>query len=198
MLRTIQSYLCDQVWPRRYSFFHAEFWLAFVGALALALFASSWGLANTKVGEALTAVLAYAAVAFGFCLAGLTVALTLPSESFSRTLASKTPPDHMIEKSGRIPNAYSDLLFVFSWTAVAHWGVIFFGFVELVACGYGGALVSDPFTIGSRLRLAVLGFLVLYAVFQFLITLITLSQVGNTYVDHLRTPKGDKVPRAGR
>jgi hypothetical protein len=192
MVRTIRSYISDQVWPRRYSFLGAEFWLAAAGALALAFFASSWGLADTKVGQAITAVLAYAAVAFGFCLAGLTVALTLPSEGFSRRLASTAPPTHMVEKSGRVPNAYSDLLFVFSWTAIAHWAVIFFGFFELVACGFGGALVEDPFCIASRVRLGVLGFLVLYAVFQFLITLITLSQVGNRYIDYLRASDGGR------
>lgn len=186
MLATINSYLRDQVWPRRATFRGTEFWLAVGGAVLLALFASNWGIADTKVGEALTVVLAYAAVAFGFCLAGLTVALTLPSESFAKELATKEPSEKMVKESGRMPNAYSDLLFVFSWTAVAHWAVIVFGLVELVACGYGGALVETPYDLPARIRLGLLTFLVLYAVFQFLITLITLSQVGNRYIEHLR------------
>jgi hypothetical protein len=90
-----------------------------------------------------------------------------------------------------LPSGYSDLLFVFSWTAVVHWAVIVFGLVELVACDYGGALVETPYDLLARLRLGLLTFLVLYAVFQFLITLITLSQVGNRYIEHLRDRAGE-------
>jgi hypothetical protein len=187
MLRTIHSYLTTEVWPRRKDVVGgSELWLAVGGALMLSLFASKWGIAATKVGELVTVALAYAAVAFGFCLAGLTVALTLPNDGFVRDLATKAPSEAQIKRKGRVPNAYSDLLFVFSWTAIAHWIVIVVGLLVLVEAGYDTQLICGHFNLDEKIRLALLAFFLLYAVFQFLITLITLSQVGNRYIDHLR------------
>jgi hypothetical protein len=187
MLKTIRSYIRDEVWPRRREILRGDqLWLALLGSVVVVLFASRWGLAQTQVGELVTVVLAYAAVAFGFCLAGLTVALTLPNAEFVKKLATAEPTQRQFQRAGRVPVAYSDLLFVFSWTAVAHWAVIVCGLVELVGCGYGAQLIGDSYGPAERVRLGLLTFLVLYAVFQFLITLITLSQVGNRYVDHLK------------
>ncbi|HEY6730104.1 MAG TPA: hypothetical protein VI039_03670 [Solirubrobacterales bacterium] len=187
MLRTIYSYLSSEVWPRRRDIVRgSELWIALAGALLLAHCASGWGIANTQVGEVVTVALAYAAVAFGFCLAGLTVALTLPNDGFVRELATKEPSAAQVKRKGRVPNAYSDLIFVFSWTAVAHWVVIVVGLLVLIEAGYGTRLVFGDFGLDEKIRLGLLSFFLLYAVFQFLITLITLSQVGNRYIDHLR------------
>jgi hypothetical protein len=161
---------------------------------AVAVFASHWGIATSTVGDILTVVLAYAAVAFGFCLAGLTVALTLPDEKFVHKLATMEPSERQVIKKSRAVNAYSDLLFVFSWTAVAHWLVISFGLFLLVACGAEHKLVAGSYGLNERLTLGVFSFFVVYALCQFLITLITLSQVGNHYVGEL---KSRSVPSHG-
>lgn len=187
MLRTIHSYFSKEVWPRRREILRgSELWIALIGALLLSHCAPNWGIASTQVGEVVTVALAYAAVAFGFCLAGLTVALTLPNDGFVRDLATKKPSEAQIKRKGRDANPYSDLLFVFSWTAIAHWLVIVIGLLVLVEAGYSSQLVCGDFGLDERVRLGILSFFLLYAVFQFLITLITLSQVGNRYVDHLR------------
>jgi hypothetical protein len=192
MLRTLRSYLRSEVGPRKKEIARgSQVWLALVAASAVALFACNWGISATTIGAVVTVALAYAAVAFGFCLAGLTVALTLPNERFVKDLATRKPSQQQVERKGRVANAYSDLLFVFSWTAVAHWAIIVFGLNLLVGCGYSTELIGDSYDLGERIRLGLLTFFILYALFQFLITVITLSQVGNRYIDHLRGPKDE-------
>jgi hypothetical protein len=196
LIRTIDSYLRDQVYPRRTELIRdGQLWIAVILGGSVAVFASDWGIANSTVGDILTVVLAYAAVAFGFCLAGLTVALTLPDEKFVYRLATMEPSEHQMANKRRVANAYSDLLFVFSWTAIAHWLVICFGVFILVACGSEHKLVAGSYGPNERLLLGILSFLVVYALSQFLITLITLSQVGNRYVGEL---KSRSAPDSGR
>jgi hypothetical protein len=59
------------------------------------------------VGDVTTGLIAYAAIALGFCVAGLTISLTLPDRDFASQLA-------FCKEKGEPTNAYSDLLFVFS------------------------------------------------------------------------------------
>jgi hypothetical protein len=187
MLRAAASYYRQEVKPRRRELLGGS---ELVMATGIAVFFVMWGpglaIASTKLGDLLTVVMAYAAVAFGFCLAGLTVALTLPDREFTTLLATKEPTSKRLRKKQRPANAYSDLLFVFSWTAVAHWLVIVVSLVLLVACGFDAKLIEAPASLAARLRGGVLSFTMAYAVVQFLVTLITLSQVGNRYVDGIK------------
>ena len=82
-------------------------------------YAQGTAFSKVKVGEITGALLTYVAIAVGFALAGLTLALTLPDRGFARLLADKVLP-----KLPSKPNAYSDLLFVFSWTGLLLWMVI--------------------------------------------------------------------------
>jgi hypothetical protein len=66
------------------------FWLSAVAGVVVGLLAPHFA-SDTKLGDALTIVLAYAAIAFGFSVAGLTVALTLPDEDFVHDLATREP-----------------------------------------------------------------------------------------------------------
>src|SRR5205814_1101414 len=80
-------------------------------------------------------------------------------------------------------DAYSELIFVFSWTAFVHWIVVCMSVVLV--------LIVDPqqqaFTIQRyRLRSGIVTGLSIYAFLQFLVTLITLAQVGATYLKHLQ------------
>jgi hypothetical protein len=110
--------------------------------------------------------------------------LTIPDAQFARELATATPPAQGFKHTRRKPNAYADLLFVFSWTAVAHWVVILAGLVALLTRGFDRALAHGD--LATRATDALLAFVVAYAALQFLITLITLAQVGNTYITRLK------------
>src|SRR3954454_20199243 len=141
MFKAIRSYLDEEVRPRsRQILRSSQFWIATLIAVSFAFFGADFAIATATVGQFVTVVLAYAAVAFGFCLAGLTVALTLPDASFVHHLATKKPSIEQVEKRGYVPNAYSDPLFVFSWTAIAHWLVIAAGLVLLTWLGYAAPL----------------------------------------------------------
>jgi hypothetical protein len=133
------------------------------------------------VNEFVTASAAYDAIALGFCVAGMTIALTLPNPDLMRRMARK-------EIKGVYGNALSGLLFVFSWTALMHWIAIV---LLLAALMFGGSDKSLLGTDASALRRWLVGGLVsfnLYCLLQFLITVVTLSQVGNAYIDDLRKP----------
>jgi hypothetical protein len=67
-------------------------------------------------------LIAYASIALGFCIAGLTISLTFPDAKFTA---------RMSELSGKT-SPYSDLLFVFSWTAIAHWCAVVAMFVVIL------------------------------------------------------------------
>jgi hypothetical protein len=133
---------------------------------------------NPKVGDLTTGLIAYTAIALGFCVAGLTISLTLPDQDFVTNLA-------LPMKSGEKTNAFSDLLFVFSWTAIAHW-------IALVAL-FGSALFVESQSAlllagYSTLRLATVSIIACvctYCLCQFFITLVTLSQIGRVYIQHL-------------
>src|SRR4051794_24654712 len=88
MIRTFLGYAREQIRPRwREIATEPECLLAMGLGLAGAIWGDRLTVADSKVGDVVTVVLAYAAVAFGFCLAGLTVAMTLPDERFAVTLA---------------------------------------------------------------------------------------------------------------
>jgi hypothetical protein len=196
MVRTAWTYLAEQVRPRwREIVTEPEWWLAVAVALVGALWGHRLALGDSKIGDVLTAVLAYAAVAFGFCLAGLTVALTLPDQRFAVSLAkleAQTPLKgfarwRRTKGEAFTESAYGKLLFVFSWTAALHWVVIVLAFVLLAARGYDAALIPDDASWWTRGITSMLALFLIYAGMQFLVTLITLSQVGNAYIDDLRS-----------
>jgi hypothetical protein len=133
---------------------------------------------SPKIGDLATGLIAYASIALGFCVAGLTISLTLPDQDFATKLAC-------LKKHDEPTNAYSDLLFVFSWTAIAHW----FALIVLFALTLFAESTSPLLPAGhSHLRgwvVALIAGVCTYCLCQFLITLITLSQVGNVYIKHL-------------
>jgi hypothetical protein len=88
MFRTLGRYVRREAFPRRVEILRGgEFWIAAIAGIIVALLAPHFA-SDTKLGDALTIVLAYAAIAFGFSVAGLTVALTLPDAEFVRELAT--------------------------------------------------------------------------------------------------------------
>ena len=171
----------------------AELWVALTLSILFAIYGHRVGVGGAKVGEVATVALAYAAVAFGFSLAGLTLALTLPDADFANELATtiKGEPRSAIRRFTRKfesdqADAYSELLFIFSWTAIAHWLTVVVSFAFLIKFGFDDVLVPVHASVAHRVAIGIWAFVATYAVSLFLVTLITLSQVGQVYIRRLR------------
>lgn len=179
MVRPLFQYFRDDGVPRlRKIFISPESLVAIVVAVAFLKWGDRMFSQSPKIADVTTGLIAYAAIALGFCVAGLTISLTLPDQDFATKLAC-------LKDSDEPTNAYSDLLFVFSWTAIAHWLAL----IVLFALTLFVEGSSPLLPIGhSRLRgvwIAATAGICAYCLCQFLITLITLSQVGNIYIRHL-------------
>ena len=149
---------------------------------AIGIWGGDMALASLDTDKLVAAVLAYAALALGFCLAGLTIALTLPDRSFAEFLADF----ERIPEAQGARNAFSELIFVFSWTATAHWMVIVISLVTLVTQGSGDVpTFSGDCSVGAVL-VALLAGMLTYALAQFLVTVLTLSEVGRVYISWVR------------
>lgn len=179
MVRPLFQYFRDEGIPRLWNIVVSpESLIAVLVAGAFLKWGGHFFSQAPKIGDLTTGLIAYAAIALGFCVAGLTISLTLPDQDFAAKLA--------VLKNGEEPtNAYSDLLFVFSWTAIAHW----FALIVLFTLTLFAEGTSPLLPVGhSHLRgwvISLIACICTYCLCQFLITLITLSQVGNIYIKHL-------------
>ena len=83
MIGAIQQYVREEALPRWHRILVQP---QIFGAVALAWltykYGVKWPLAGLKMSDATTMLLTYAAIAFGFCIAGMALVLTLPNESF--------------------------------------------------------------------------------------------------------------------
>jgi hypothetical protein len=111
----------------------------------------------------------------GFCLAGLTIVLTVPDREFIEQLVSH-------KREGSRFDSYSGLLFVFSWTAIVHWIAIVSTVIVFLRYGTQSEFLSMAATAKHRLVVGVFTLINVYGLFQFLIMLATLTQVGSLYV----------------
>src|ERR1035438_3248826 len=108
MLKPLAQYVRDETVPRcraiilSWEVLISVFVVAFFLTFGAALFAT-----YPKVSDLTTGLIAYSSIALGFCVAGLTISLTLPEPGFAAHLAAPKP--------GKKKTAYSNLLFVFSW-----------------------------------------------------------------------------------
>jgi hypothetical protein len=176
MITSLVSYARKQVVPRWKGIIVSG---DFVIALAAGVLGGLWGTSvvpsTTTAVNIAVALLTYSAVAFGFSLAGLTLVLTLPNEDFVKLLCATRSPK-------RKHDSYADLLFIFSWNATVHWAILVLSIVLL--------LVTNPqepaFSVTHRIRTGIVAAVSVYALLQFLVTLITLTQVGSVYILHLR------------
>jgi hypothetical protein len=156
----------------------------FVLAGLLAVSLSIWGpdhLNNAaKISDLASIIVSYGAIAIGFCIGGLTIALTLPDREFTQRLAEFSLPS----KEG---NALSSLLFVFSWTAVVHWFAVAVMLMVLLLDGKNDQSFLHDFGGWHRAIVAIASFTCIYALFQFVITVLTLARVGGVYIEKLRS-----------
>jgi len=180
MIAAIWSYLREEIWKRRRAIIcGSESWVSVLLGVAVGVWGDGAALAAAEVGDIVTVVLTYASIALGFCLAGLTLAVTLPDQEFARTLARTVP-------KGASSDAYQELLFVFSWTAIAHWVMVSTCIVAIAVVPSKEAVFPASFDTTRRLWVGASVAVVAYGLCQFLITLVTLSQVGRRYIESLR------------
>lgn len=176
MIRPAFRYCKEDIWPRLPQIvFNASFIIALLLAIGCGLFGEYLLPDTTKVLDVGMALLTYAAIAQGFCLAGLTLLLTLPDQEFLLKLA-----DHR-DAPGE-PDAYSNLLFVFSWSAVLHWVLLVVAVFLLILAGSE----KDVWSATPSLRYRIVGGAVcglsFYSFFQFFIALITIIQVSKVSI----------------
>lgn len=171
--------------------FSSEVAIAIAGGTLVVVFANDLAIANTATSDVVFVVLAYAAIAFGFSVAGLAVVLTAPDRSFASRLAWSDPATPGIADEPPKRNSYSNLLFIFSWTAFAHWLVVIVSLAVLVALGGETALLAEGSSLKHSVAIGLLVGVTIYAVELFLLTLIALSDVGDSYIKALqrRRPK---------
>jgi hypothetical protein len=178
MLRPLAQYVRDEAKPRwRRVVFSPETYISAIVVAFLGRFGARLFSEFPKVSDITTGLIAYASIALGFCVAGLTISLTLPEPKFTLQLAHR--------EEGQVTSAYSDLLFVFSWTAIAHWVTIVALFAVVLFADGAKALLPQDHSAFRAAAIAAIGGLCAYCFSYFLITLITLSQVGNIYIKFL-------------
>jgi hypothetical protein len=171
------QYLKDETVPRTKDILCGwDLRIAFIVGLLCFFWGQKLPFASIKSSDFIVSVLAYAAIAVGFSLAGMTLALTLPSKFAEKLTRTK--------RDGK-PNAYSNLLFVFSWTALAHWMIIVISLGLMVCGGFSFLLLSPGASLRHRVGVSLLAIFILYGLFQFLICVITLSQLGNAYIKQI-------------
>jgi hypothetical protein len=133
--------------------------------------------------------LAYAAIVFAFSTGGMALVLTFPNQDFISIL--------MRSKLGRREeSAYADLLFVFSWTAIVHWSLLIVAVTTLLIRGPDSTILNIWDGAGYRALVGLLFALSFYSVAQFLLTMITLTQVGRVYETQVQKKRlGNKQQR---
>lgn len=184
MIKAVGWYAWNEFMPRLGSILHwsSALWVAAAVGVLLGYWGGFLIPATTKVGGIAMALLTYAAIALGFTLAGLTLVLTLPNDDFVNLLWETTP-------NKKKNNSYSDLIFIFSWTALIHWLIVFISILLVLLVNPEQAAFQEK---KHRLLSGIITGLGMYALFQFLVTLITLAQVGSTYIAHLRKQAANK------
>ncbi len=186
MIRALSQYMTDEAVPRWKAILLG--WEMIISGVVLGFFVSFGGRffsEHPKVNDVTTGLIAYASIALGFCVAGLTISLTLPEPKFTLRLAT-----HKTEVG---TNAYSDLLFVFSWTAFAHWLAVLILFVVVLLVDGSSPLLPTARSLWRVWTTGLIAALCTYCLCQFLITLITLSQVGSVYVRFLSEHKSESA-----
>jgi hypothetical protein len=178
MIRTLRRYLTEESFPRwKGILWSSTPWLATAGAWS----ASQCLMSADKclIAHAfLNACLTYSSIAFGFCVTGITMCLAIADQSFVRKLVQRFA-------NGSKHNTYSDLIFIFTWTAAAHILLIAVSILALFSFGSDERLFASSYH-WAKTGLAGLSVgLLLYALMQFLTTVLTLSSVAKIYIDHL-------------
>jgi hypothetical protein len=183
ILNVTYRFLSTAVFPRGWEIiFTQESLIAItLGCIAGAIGGSTFP-DSGKLVDVCLGFVGYGAIALGFCVAGVTIALTLPDKTFVKKLATFTIPDHH-------GDALSSLLFVFCWTAVVHWIAVVLVLLILLCFGSKDGHVLAQSSVLSRAFVGLSVCMCAYALSQFLITVMTLWQIGCTYIRDLQSDR---------
>jgi hypothetical protein len=169
-----------QVLARSYKIFvAADFFIALGVGGIVGLFGRRWMSGVPKIGDVATILVAYTATVLGFLIAALAIAITHPSDSLVNTLAQTSLPGR------KWSNAYSDLIFVFSWSAFVHWLQTVFIVTMVFTIRSEEPLIPIDPSCGRIMLAAALTASVTYCLLRFLVSLITIVQVGEVYIASL-------------
>jgi len=189
MIKETNDYVRNETLPRfREIIFGSELWVAIAIAVAIAYWGGDLNLSRIKVSSVTGAVLNYSAIAFGFAVTGMTLAISIPD----RKLAVKMAKTH----AGKAKKcAYSSLIFVFSWTALSHLLLILFCIVLLAGIPDDRLIINlndRTHELCEKIVIGLMSFLTIYGFLQFFITIITISQVGDVYINELQKEKDEE------
>lgn len=159
-----------QLRPRifRIVFHWTMYWsVGVTGVVYLSALCTTFG--EVPIDSIRTNLTAYAALSFGASVSGALLVLTLPAREFVQILSS-----HRLRHSER--SSYSDLMFVFTWSAFTQLATIV---VVLGMYAFGGTHSTMP--EGARATHHVLfvaaAFVIVYSLFRLVVVVSTLSQV---------------------
>ncbi len=181
MIETVRNFFQNEIKSRwKKIFVTVEFGLFVVSAFASYHFAvvgvfDPEIVAHTFLG----AILTYASIAFGFSITGASVSLALPPR-FVKMLS---------ENDDGCTDLFSALIFVFAWAGLLHVILVMVSLVGFFCYKDSTMLFGDgssKLVIGAASLLLAL---TVYCVVQFLITIITICEVGRMYRDKVINPK---------
>ncbi|MDP1720232.1 MAG: hypothetical protein Q8L08_04440 [Candidatus Nanopelagicaceae bacterium] len=155
--------------------------LGFDAGLVAVLLSVNPSKENLKLSELVTAELAFAAISFGACITGSVLVITLAPTDQVKVWSSK----------GRTKDSYfshySNLIFTFTWAAIAQLAVICASIVLLTLGPDAQVLLPDP----SVVHLAILALdfgIVTYAFLQLFTVISTISQIGVVFINQAISP----------
>ncbi len=148
------------------------------GAVALAIYWPGAPLSFT-VGKLTELSQSYGATSLGFALTIYTLALTLPQPAVVELLAG-------YRQKADSTDAYTKLLFVFSWTAISQCLLVISAFATHMSVELALPLRRTGFFWQRDLPVVATVFLLVYAVLQFLTAILTVAQLGRIVAGHAR------------
>ena len=177
-----------QVWGRRGRLLKdSSLWVALAfGGLVTWLVNTSPG-GDLEIADVGGAGLSYAAIAFGACITGIVLVLSLPSEQRVHRWATTGMKDSPFSH-------YSDLVFVLTWSAISQLSVIL---LSLGGYLFGGHIEMAPDDPRTSHVVALFGcmFVAVYAFLQLFTVVSTLSQIAFVTIDEFGRREGQATTR---
>lgn len=171
-------YWRGQVWGRRRRLLSdLNLWVSLVFGGVLTWLVNVVPGGDLEIADVGGAGLGYASIAFGACITGIVLVLSLPSEDRVRRWATTA-------MKGSSFSHYSDLVFVLSWSAIAQLSVIL---ISLGGYLFGGHVEMAPDAPRASHIFALYGCMLIatYAFLQLFTVVSTLSQIAVVTIDDI-------------
>lgn len=142
--------------------------------IALVLVSGRFGIHPIEVGALTTAFTTYNTVVFGFTATAIALAIAIPNPTFIRFLSKQS-------SDGGTP--FRDFLFILAWNGVVHISA-FIVILPSIIFGIEEFHPSEKIGVETVYLFALL-WMQFYAVFQFLVTTISVFQLGDLYAQYV-------------